>query len=86
MTPSLWIALILGSSSLCAHLARATVLVTLSYLALRRSEPDRRSEILLALTPALHGTTRHRPRRGSPAHGRRSSSLTAPFRPGVTGH
>jgi hypothetical protein len=64
VTASLWIALILGSSPLCAHLTRATVLLTLSYLALRHSEPDKRSEILRALVPALHGTTSPRSRRG----------------------
>jgi len=51
-TTSLIIAL-LGTGLLCAHFGRTTVLLTLSYLALRRSVPDERKEILEALAPVL---------------------------------
>jgi hypothetical protein len=53
MTTSLLIAALMGISFLCAHMGRTVVLLTLSYLALRRSEPDERKEILEALSPAL---------------------------------
>lgn len=52
MTASLLIAVLLGIG-LCAHLGRTAVLLALSYLALRRSEPDKRKEILEALGPVL---------------------------------
>lgn len=52
MTTSLVIAALLGIG-LCAHLGRTAVLLTLSYLALRRSEPAERKEILAALGPVL---------------------------------
>lgn len=52
MTTSLVIAALLGIG-LCAHLGRTAVLLTLSYLALRRSEPAEREEILAALGPVL---------------------------------
>ncbi len=53
MTVSLLITAVLGINSLCAHLSRTTVLVTLSYLALRRSQPAERKELLQALAPVL---------------------------------
>ncbi|MGH3824322.1 MAG: hypothetical protein ACRDRA_16050 [Pseudonocardiaceae bacterium] len=60
-TFSVMIAALLGISVLCAQLGRTTVLLVLSYLALRRSQPDERKEILEALTPALSAV-------GSPDH------------------
>lgn len=53
MTVSLLIIAILGIGFLCAHLGRTAVLLALSYLALRRSEPAERKEILEALGPVL---------------------------------
>jgi hypothetical protein len=50
---SLLIAAPLGIGLLCAHLGRTAVLLALSYLALRRSEPGERKEILEALGPVL---------------------------------
>src|SRR5262249_26881676 len=61
VTPSLWIALILGPRSLRAPLPRPAVPLPLSSLAPRHSEPDKRSETLRALPPAPHGPPRHRP-------------------------
>jgi hypothetical protein len=37
----------------CAHLSRTAVLLALAYLALRRSKPPERTEILQALGPVL---------------------------------
>jgi hypothetical protein len=62
---SLLIAAPLGISLLCAHLGRTAVLLALSYLALRRSEPGERKEILEALGPVLGAVgppSRARPR------------------------
>lgn len=53
MTTPLVIAAFLGIGLLCAHLGRTAVLLALSYLALRRSKPDERKEILEALGPVL---------------------------------
>lgn len=53
MTISLWITALLGTGFLCTHLAHTAVLLTISYLALRRSKPDERKEILEALGPVL---------------------------------
>lgn len=53
MTVSLLIIAMLGIGFLCAHLGRTAVLLALSYLALRRSEPAERKEILEALGPVL---------------------------------
>lgn len=53
MTTSLLITALLGTGLLCAHLGRTAVLLTLSYLALRHSEPDQRKQILEALGPVL---------------------------------
>lgn len=53
MTTSLLIAALLGIGFLCAHLGRTAVLLALSYLALRRSKPNERKEILEALGPVL---------------------------------
>jgi hypothetical protein len=53
VTASLLTAALLGSGILCAHLGRTAVLLALSYLALRRSEPAQRKEILEVLGPAL---------------------------------
>jgi hypothetical protein len=47
------IAALLGVSVLCPHLGRGAVPLVLAYLALRRSEPAERTEILTALAPAL---------------------------------
>lgn len=53
MTTSLLIAALLEIGYLGAHASRTTVLLTLSYLALRRSKPDERKDILEALGPVL---------------------------------
>jgi hypothetical protein len=53
VTSSLLIVALLGIGFLCAHLGRTAVLLALSYLALRHSEPDERKEILEALGPVL---------------------------------
>lgn len=53
MTTPLLISAVLGIGFLCAHLGRTAVLLALSYLALRRSRPDERKEILEALGPVL---------------------------------
>jgi hypothetical protein len=64
VTTSLLITVLLGTGLLCAHFGRTAVLLTLSYLALRRSEPDQRKEILQALGPVLR--TAWSPSRGRP--------------------
>ena len=56
MTTSLLIAALLHIGFLWAHVGRTTVLLTLSYLALRRSAPAERKEILEALGPVLGAT------------------------------
>jgi hypothetical protein len=53
VTTSLLITAPLVIGLLCAHLGRTVVLLALSYLALRRSEPGERTEILDALGPVL---------------------------------
>ena len=62
MTSSLLIVALLGIGFLCAHLGRTAVLLALSYLALRRSEPDERKEILEALGPVLNAVGATEPR------------------------
>ena len=56
MTTSLLIAALLEIGFLWARVGRTTVLLTLSYLALRRSAPAERKEILEALGPVLGAT------------------------------
>jgi hypothetical protein len=53
VTTSLLIAAPLGIGLLRAHLGRTAVQLVLSYLALRRSKPGERKEILEALGPVL---------------------------------
>jgi hypothetical protein len=53
MTTSLSLATLLGTSLLGTHLARTIALFAVSYLALRRSTPNERTEILKALSPVL---------------------------------
>lgn len=53
MTTSLLITAPLAIGLLCAHLGRTAVLLALPYLALRRSEPGERTDILEALGPVL---------------------------------
>jgi hypothetical protein len=61
MTTSLLITAALAIGPLCAHLSRAAVLLALSRLALRHTQPAERGEILHALTHAFTaiGPTRH---------------------------
>jgi hypothetical protein len=66
MTTSLLIAAPLGIGLLCAHLSRTAVLLALSYLALRRSEPGERKEILEALGPVLGAVGSPEPRMPTP--------------------
>jgi hypothetical protein len=53
VTISLSVAALLETGFLSTHLARTTVLFFVSYLALRRSTPEERIEILHALGPVL---------------------------------
>ena len=70
MIASLLIAAPLGIGLLGAHLSRTAVLLALSYLALRRSEPAERKEILEALGPVLSAV-------GPPRQGRPRCPLTS---------
>jgi hypothetical protein len=63
---SLLIAAPLGIGLLGAHLGRTAVLLALSYLALRRSEPAERKEILEALGPVLGAVRSPEPRMPTP--------------------
>ena len=63
MTISLLITAAVAFGSLCAHLSRAAVLLALSRLALRHTEPAERSEILHALTRAFTAIGPAAPRR-----------------------